>query len=170
MSKNLAAWALRPAQAEDYARAKQAWEKKYLKVTWPEGSQWKAWAQSQTTPTFSSESPEAFLGSLFQNEAAFQVAFTESGLEFSIPIEQYVLPPDILHQMDTWYDQTNAEGKYTHWGHLVKQLQSMFRMVDAGIVLSIEDSPFTSFTPLYSWAYERYRALEEGYDEWFASF
>ncbi len=170
MAKTLAAWALRPAQADDYPRAKKAWEKSYLKITWPSDSTWKLWAQSKRDQISSFETRDAFLESIFQDEASFQAAYAESGLEFNLPIERYTLPAESLSEMDDWYDQTDSEGKYVHWSKLVAKLQDLFRMVDAGIILHIEDSPYTSFTPLYSWAYERYRSLEEGYDEWFASF
>jgi hypothetical protein len=53
------------------------------------------------------------------------------------------------------------------WGVLVAKLRSIRRGVEAGVVVRIHAGmEISTVLDFHTWAYARYKLLEEGYDSW----
>lgn len=72
-----------------------------------------------------------------------------------------------LLELDAFYAERAASGHPSAWGLLVARLRELRRAIEAGEVVHIAGGP-TLFSVLdfHTWAYERYKLLEEGYDSW----
>lgn len=170
MTKYLPSWAYQAASPQDYQRVLKAQEKNYLKYSWaPDYRSREAWMKKNQLEFSPSRSDAEILNLILNEENFYQSALKESGLQLMIPIQHYKLSPEKLAHMDACYEKTNEQGQLIGWTELVNDLRNLFRLIDAGVTIQIGKKHFEAFTPLYSWAYARYRALEEGYDEWFAS-
>jgi hypothetical protein len=72
-----------------------------------------------------------------------------------------------LMELDALYAERGALGRPSSWGLLVERLRELRRTIEAGQAVQIAGGPAPpSVLDFHSWAYERYKPLEEGYDSW----
>lgn len=72
-----------------------------------------------------------------------------------------------LAELDSLYVERDASGRPNRWGVLVSNLRALRRRLEAGEVVQVPGGPtLVSVLDFHSWAYERYKLLEEGYDSW----
>lgn len=72
-----------------------------------------------------------------------------------------------LADLDALYDQRDASGRANAWGLLVERLRQVRRAIEAGETVQVADGPnLKSVLDFHTWAYARYKLLEEGYDSW----
>ena len=73
-----------------------------------------------------------------------------------------------LTELDELYDVRDASGNPTHaWGTLVEKLRKIRRTMEAGEMVQIAGGPtLHSVLDFHTWAYGRYKLLEEGWDAW----
>ena len=72
-----------------------------------------------------------------------------------------------ITKLDALYAERSASGQPTAWGLLVERLRELRRAIEAGEVVQIAGGPtLRSVLDFHTWAYERYKLLEEGYDSW----
>lgn len=162
----LPSWATEPAAPNDRERAQRAHQLGMLQVTWPDKKQLKAWAKAQGWPTPFFGLHDALLKQLLSTDEAFALALHSSGLTLRIPIKQHTITAVELQKLDVLYDSRGASGRPDAWGSLVADLRQIRRLVEAGIVVTVDDQRLTSFGSFYNWAHGRYHMLEDGYDSW----
>jgi hypothetical protein len=72
-----------------------------------------------------------------------------------------------LMEFDAFYAERSASGHPSAWGLLVERLRELRRTIEAGEVVQIAGGPtLLSVLDFHTWAYQRYKLLEEGYDSW----
>ena len=73
-----------------------------------------------------------------------------------------------LKNLDALYAIRDALGNPTSaWGTLVEKLRKIRRKLEAGEVVQIADGPtLHSVLDFHTWAYSRFKLLEEGWDSW----
>ena len=77
------------------------------------------------------------------------------------------LSADKLLALDALYAERTASGHPNGWGPLVARLRELRRAIEAGEGVQIAGGPtLLSVLDFHTWAYERYKLLEEGYDSW----
>lgn len=70
-------------------------------------------------------------------------------------------------ELDALYAARDASGRASSWGLLVERLRALRRAIEAGAVVQIAGgTALRSVLDFHTWAYERYKLLEEGYDSW----
>ncbi len=104
---------------------------------------------------------------MLDNEANFQLALRDSGVQVQIPAREVTISPAWLEELDALYDQRSDSGRPDAWGWLVEELREIRRAVEAGVVVHVEGGPtLRSWQDFYTWAHGRYHMLEDGYDHW----
>jgi hypothetical protein len=73
-----------------------------------------------------------------------------------------------LWELDELYATRDVSGNPTRaWGVLVEELRKIRRSLEAGDVIQIAGGPtLRSVLDFHTWAYHRYKLLEEGWDSW----
>ena len=72
-----------------------------------------------------------------------------------------------LTELDELYAAQNASGRQTAWSVLVARLREIRRAIEAGQVVEVHDGlKLASVLDFHTWAYGRYKLLEEGHDSW----
>lgn len=180
----LPSWLLRPVGAGELEIAKTARQDQVLVVGWrhrPEDrgarpgaepavawarrqgwriSRWKAWWSAE----------DAFLDAMLEDEARYELALRESGVELFVPKARHEVSAAELQELDELYAATETMGalgrRPTRWGELVEELRVLRRAVEAGVVLEVEGREIRSWGQFYGWAHGRYHGLEDGVDAW----
>jgi hypothetical protein len=168
MTRDVPAWAMRRAAAEDYEAARDANNRGTLRIEWPDRRALRDWSKLQGWPTWGWLGFEdAFLGKLFESSLNFECALGESGIELHLPRQEHTLSPERIGELDALYAERRPDGFPAAWGLLVEELREIRRAVEAGVVVRVEGGP-RLLTPggFYTWAHGRYHALEEGVDKW----
>lgn len=167
MNKELPSWALRAATAEDWDFAQAAHRHGHMHITWPPAQALRIWAKQQgwATPFFGFE--EAFIATMLESNEHFALAMEKSGLEISIPKQDYALSDENIRELDALYEERSSMGYPNNWGGLVEKLRAIRRAVEAGVVVHIDgEQPMVNWQHFYQWAHGRYHMLEDGYDKW----
>lgn len=78
------------------------------------------------------------------------------------------LSVEALTELDELYEDRDASGNPTPaWGTLVEKLRKIRRILEAGEIVQIAGGPtLHSVLDFHTWAYSRYKLLEEGWDSW----
>jgi hypothetical protein len=72
-----------------------------------------------------------------------------------------------LVELDELYAARDASGRQTSWSVLVARLREIRRAIEAGEVVAVHDGlKLASVLDFHTWAYGRYKLLEEGCDSW----
>ena len=85
---------------------------------------------------------------------------------------EHIITIEMLKELDALYEERVDMGvlglRPTRWGDLVEELRKIRRLVEAGVTVKIEGTQtvLSTWQRFYTWAHERYRALEDGYDSW----
>jgi hypothetical protein len=167
MNKQIPAWALRAATAEDHGCAQEAHRHGNIHITWPNAKVVRIWAKHQgwPTPWFGFEA--AFIATMLETKTNFELAIKKSGIEIHVPRQDYMLSAAKIRELDALYAQRSSSGRPNGWGSLVEELRAIRRAVEAGVVVTIEgEQPLLSWQHFYHWAHGRYHMLEDGYDKW----
>ncbi len=78
-----------------------------------------------------------------------------------------IMPDGELANLDALYDQRDEAGRPTEWGTLVEKLRRIRRSIESGNIVRVHDGvELQSVLEFHTWAYGRYKLLEEGYDSW----
>ncbi len=162
----LPSWATEPAAPSDRERAQRAHQLGMLQISWPDKKQLKAWAKAQGWPTPFFGLHDALFKQLLSTDEAFALALHSSGIALHVPIRQHAITAVELQKLDPLYDSRGANDRPEEWGSLVENLREIRRLVEAGIVVIVEDQQLTDFDSFYRWAHGRYHMLEDGYDSW----
>lgn len=88
---------------------------------------------------------------------------------FSLQTGTYMseISSEKLLELDGFYAERSASGHANAWGLLVARLRELRRAIEAGEVVQIAGGPtLLSVLEFHTWAYGRYKLLEEGYDSW----
>jgi hypothetical protein len=96
---------------------------------------------------------------MLENDANFALALTDSGLEITIPKQTYTLSDETLKKFDQAYEDHQ-------WNWLVERLREIRRVVEAGVVVTVDGETLKSWSDFYTWAHGRYHVLEDGADKW----
>jgi hypothetical protein len=156
---NLPQWALRTATPADRLATQHAYQQNTMLTNWDACQSLKQWAKQQgwRTPWFGFQSE--FFKTMLENDENFALVLTSSGLKLTIPVQSYDYPDTAIQYMDDNYENHS-------WGSVVAQLREMRRAVEAGVVVYVNEKPLKNFNSFYTWAHNRYHALEDGYDSW----
>ena len=104
---------------------------------------------------------------MLESRMNFTLAIDESGIEIQIPLREYTLSVAKRKELDALYAGRSPSGRPDEWGMLVEELRELRRVVEAGIVVQVEDGPrLQTWQGFYDWAHGRYHMLEDGYDRW----
>lgn len=167
MKQSIPSWAMRPAEPGDYQLAWESHRRGVLQVSWPDLRSLRAWARQAKWPAPWFGFEAAFLAKMLENAANFDLAAGTSGIELRIPRQAYTIDAEELSQLDALYADSPAGGQPPGWGVLVEELRQIRRAVEAGVVVTVEDThTLQSWQDFYTWAHGRYHALEDGYDHW----
>lgn len=167
MTKTIPDWALTSAGPEDYAATREAHDRGVMIVTWPDLKALRDWAVLHGWPRPRFGIKEAFMARMLDNEANFQLALRDSGIQVQIPAREVTISPTWLDELDALYDQRSDSGRPNAWGPLVEDLRAIRRAVEAGVVVHVDGGPtLRSWQDFYTWAHGRYHMLEDGYDHW----
>ncbi|MBP6471581.1 MAG: hypothetical protein KBE23_17130 [Chloroflexi bacterium] len=166
MTQNLPKWALTNATPQDHDRAVQAYNNGLLQIIWSKDKTQQAWAKKQGWRTSRFNFPKSFTQKMLENAETFALALNESGIELIMPITEFTFSDEQLQDLDALYQSRNENGRPDSWGTLVEKLRGARRAVEAGVVVTIDGHKFKNFGSFYSWVYERYHMLEDGYDSW----
>jgi len=110
---------------------------------------------------------EAFLARMLKDEASFDRALEDSGIEVHVPRQECTISAEQLQGLDGLYEERSESGRPVSWGSLVEELRGIRRAVEAGAVVKIEGGQsLRTWQDFYAWAHGRYHALEDGYDKW----
>jgi hypothetical protein len=72
-----------------------------------------------------------------------------------------------LVELDELYAARDASGRQTAWSVLVARLREIRRAIEAGQAVEVHDGlKLASVLDFHTWAYGRYKLLEEGCDSW----
>lgn len=167
MKRQIPAWAMRTAKAEDYDIVRDSHSRGTMQIKWPDGKALRHWAKLQGWPTPWFDYETAFLAKMFESPINFTQAIHESGIEIQIPQQEYTLSAARLQELDALYEQRSPSGQPVSWGILVEALRELRRAVEAGVIVQVEDGPrIATWQEFYAWAHGRYHMLEDGYDAW----
>lgn len=167
MTKAIPAWAMRRAGLGDFGVVQAPHSQDVLQIQWPDRETLRGWAKEQGWPIPRFRFEKAFLAKMLENEASFDLAIIQSGLQISIPKQEHTLSAAEVVELDDLYVERSADGRPTGWGSLVAGLREIRRAVEAGVVVKIDETrPLRSWQAFYSWAHGRYPMLEDGYDHW----
>ncbi|HSK76089.1 MAG TPA: hypothetical protein VLQ45_06495 [Thermoanaerobaculia bacterium] len=167
MKKDIPAWAMREAGAEDQLVVRDSHRRGTMQIKWPEPKALRAWAKSREWPTPWLGFEDAFIARMLAHEASFALALKESGIEIQIPKRDHTIPAERLRELDGLYEERSTTGRPTGWGILVEELREIRRAVEAGVVVTVEGAAtLRTWQGFYEWAHGRYHALEDGYDHW----
>ena len=157
--KSPPAWAMRQATTDDRMAVKNAYAQERMQTNWSSCDGLKAWAKKQgwSPSWFNFES--TFYQNMLENDANFALVLNESGLKVRIPKTDYTISDEALHEMDQEYADHE-------WGFLVEGLRKIRRAIEAGVIVYVDGKTLKSFSGFYTWAHDRYHALEDGYDSW----
>jgi hypothetical protein len=167
MRRDIPAWAMRTAKAEDYSSVQDLHSRGTMQIKWPDRKALRHWTKLQgwPTPWFGFET--AFLAKMFESPMNFTQAINESGIEIQIPQREYTLSVARLTELDALYVKRSPSGQPDGWGILVEVLRELRRAVEAGVAVQVEDGPrIQTWQGFYDWAHGRYHMLEDGYDRW----
>jgi hypothetical protein len=88
-------------------------------------------------------------------------------MQQNMPKQIHTVTTEQLQELDALYEQRADNGRPTGWGELVQKLRSIRRLVEADVIVQIEDGPrLQTWSSFYSWAHGRYHMLEDGFDAW----
>jgi hypothetical protein len=167
MKKDIPAWAMKTAKAEDYGSVQDSHSRGTMQIKWPDRKALRQWTKLQAWPTPWFGFETAFLAKMFASQMNFTQAINESGIEIHIPQREYTLSFAQLEELDSSYAQRSPSGQPDGWGFLVEELREIRRAVEAGVVVQVEDGPrIQTWQEFYGWAHGRYHMLEDGYDKW----
>ena len=167
MKKDIPAWAMRTAKAEDYGIVQDSHSRGTMQIKWPDRKALRYWTKLQAWPTPWFGFETAFLAKMFDSRMYFSQAINESGIEIQIPQQEYTLSVARLKELDSLYAERSPSGQPVSWGILVEELRELRRAVEAGVVVQVEDGPrIGTWQGFYDWAHGRYHMLEDGYDRW----
>lgn len=167
MHKDIPAWAMRRAGAEDYGVVRASHGKGTLHITWPELKALRGWARHHAWPTPWVGFKEAYVTRMLDDEVNFELAIDDSGIELHVPRQDYAISAERLRELDALYEQRSPSGHPTGWGVLVEELRAVRRAVEAGVVVRVEEAqPLRTWQEFYDWAHGRYHMLEDGSDHW----
>jgi hypothetical protein len=85
---------------------------------------------------------------------------------------EHILSTAKLKELDALYEETEDMGvlgrRPSGWGTLVEELREIRRLVEGGTKVRIEgtETVLGTWQGFYTWAHDRYHALEDGYDSW----
>jgi hypothetical protein len=167
MNTNLPTWALRAATADDHDLAKAAHQHGTLHLTWPNAHAVRRWAKHHgwSTPLFGFEA--AFIATMLETKAQFELAVNTSGIALHLLRQQYTMTHERIHALDALYAQRSDSGRPDGWGILVEELRAIRRAVEAGVVVHIDgEQTLMNWQTFYAWAHGRYHMLEDGADQW----
>lgn len=78
-----------------------------------------------------------------------------------------ILEAPVLEALDTLYSERDAHGRPISWGLLVERLREIRRAIERGESVVVHSGQvLSSVLDFHTWAYLRYKLLEEGYDAW----
>lgn len=86
--------------------------------------------------------------------------------------KEHIITAAMLKELDGLYagpeDKTLSWQRHQLWNALVEELRAIRRLVEAGVAVKIEGTPtvLTTWQEFYTWAHDRYHALEDGADHW----
>ncbi len=164
---DLPAWALKIAEAEDYAALAPGRRPAPDMIRWPDLAKLKAWARQQRWPVPFFGFKRAFVDRMMESEDSFRRAVRHSGIAWTIPKSAHQLTARELRDLDELYDEPDNIRRVGSWNALVIGLREIRRAIEAGVAIAIEDGPtLRSWQAFYSWAHARYPGLEEGCDHW----
>jgi hypothetical protein len=167
MNKNIPAWALRAATSEDHGIVTAAHRESRMHIVWPDVQALRRWAKQHGWPTPWFDFEEAFITTMLETSAHFELALQTSGVEIHIPKQDYTIPNERIRELDALYQQRSSSGRPNDWGTLVEELRQIRRAVEAGVVVHIEgEQTLLNWRDFYQWAHGRYHMLEDGYDKW----
>ncbi len=165
-NKELPAWALEAATAEDRERTSKARREGTMQITWPDKKALRDWTRQHDWPTPLFGFEDKFIARMLASDDNFALALRESGVAIRIPARQITLPDEELRDFDALYAERGESGRPTGWGALVEGLREIRRAVEAGVVVEIDGMKLKSWESFYTWAHGRYHMLEDGYDSW----
>jgi hypothetical protein len=167
MTKAIPPWAMRRARPEDQDVVRISHRQGTLHITWPDLKALRGWAKQHEWPTPWVGFEEAFITRMLDNQATFDLAITDSGIELHIPKQDYTISGDKLRELDALYEDRSPSGRPTGWGILVEALREVRRAVEAGVVVRVEETQtIRTWQEYYNWAHGRYHMLEDGSDHW----
>lgn len=167
MTKEIPAWATRKAKPEDLGVVRDSHRRGTLQIKWPDLKALRGWAKHQEWPAPWLGFNEAFITKMLEDEASFELAINESGIEILIPKQEHTISAEILSELDGLYDERSTTGRPMGWGSLVENLREIRRAVEAGVVVKVEGAQtIRTWQGFYEWAHGRYHMLEDGYDKW----
>lgn len=158
---------MRTAGPGDYQLVRESQRRGVLQVKWPDLSSLRAWARQAGWPAPWLNFESAFLAKMLENAANFDLAAGVSGVEILIPRQTYSIEAEALRELDALYTERSTSGRPTGWDVLVEELRQIRRAVEAGMVVSVENThTLQTWQDFYAWAHGRYHALEDGSDHW----
>lgn len=119
MKDDVPAWAMRPAQAEDYGLVQDSHSRGTLRITSPDRATLRTWTKRQGWPAPWSGYEAAFLAKMLESPLNFTQAVHESGIELQIPRREYTLSAAALQELDAYYAERSPSGRPVSWGSLV---------------------------------------------------
>jgi hypothetical protein len=150
---------MRRATADDRMDVKNAQAQSHMQTNWTTCDGLKSWAKKQGWPTPWFNFEDAFYQNMLENDANFALTLAESGLKITIPKAEYTISDEKLRELDQEYADHE-------WGYVVEGLREIRRAIEAGVVVHVDGETLKSFDRFYTWAHDRYHALEDGYDSW----
>ncbi len=167
MKKDIPAWAMRIAKAEDHGVVRDAYGRGTIQIKWPNHKALRDWSKLQKWPTPRFDFEAAFLAKMLESQMNFAQAINVSGIEIHIPQQAVTLSDERLTELDALYAERSESGRPVSWGSLVGELREMRRAVEAGVAVQVEGGPaLRTWQGFYDWAHGRYHMLEDGYDNW----
>lgn len=167
MKQSVPSWAMRRAGPGDYDLVREAQRRGTLQVRWPDLRSLRAWARQAAWPAPWLGFEAAFLAKMLESAANFDLAAKGSGIEIAIPKGEHTVEAAELGALDWLYTERSAGEQPAGWGILVEELRQIRRAVEAGVVVTVEEThTLRSWQEFYAWAHGRYHALEDGYDHW----
>jgi hypothetical protein len=167
MKKEIPAWAMRTAKAEDYGIVQDSHSRGTMQIKWPDRKALRHWTRLRAWPTPWFGFETAFLAKMFESQMNFTQAIDESGIEIQFPQRECTLSATRVKELDSLYAERSPSGRPVSWGILVEELRDLRRAVEAGVVVQVEDGPrLQTWQGFYEWAHGRYHMLEDGYDRW----
>jgi hypothetical protein len=158
MKKDIPAWAMRTAKAEDHACVRDSHNRGTMQIKWPNRKTLRDWTKLQAWPTPWFGFETAFLAKLFESQMNFERAINESGIEIHIPQREFTISVERLRELDALYEQRSPSGQPVCWGILVEELRKIRRAVQAGVVMQVEGGQrIWTWQGFYDWAHGRYK-------------
>lgn len=167
MKRDIPAWAMRSAKAEDYGMVQDSYSRGAMQIKWPDRKALRHWSRLHAWPAPWFGFETAFLAKMFESQMNFTQAINESGIEIQFPQREYILSLAKQKELDSLYAERSPSGRPVSWGPLVEELRELRRAVEAGVVVQVEAGPrLRTWQGFYDWAHGRYHMLEDGYDLW----